>query len=105
MPRTVAWSHLAEQDLRQAYLHMAEDSAERAERLVDTIEASIGTLLEFPGAGRLRAFRSPRAQDIRTWVVRGFPYLIAYRATPSQITVLRILHGARDLTLLEGGEA
>jgi toxin ParE1/3/4 len=84
---------------------MAEDAVEHAERLVDTIEASIRTLLEFPGAGRLRAFRSPRALDIRTWVVRGSPYLIVYRATPSQITVLRILHGARDRMLLSEGEA
>jgi toxin ParE1/3/4 len=30
-------------------------------------------------------------------VVRGFPYIVAYNASTSPPSILRIVHGARDL--------
>ena len=50
-----------------------------AERLLDSLGDSVRFLLENPGAGRLREFRSLRARGVRSWVVRGFhAYRIFY---------------------------
>ncbi|NOT29065.1 MAG: type II toxin-antitoxin system RelE/ParE family toxin [Planctomycetes bacterium] len=71
------------------------------------MEGAVRFLLESPLAGRLREFRSARAQGVRSWPVRDFPnYLILYRPVADDIEVIRFLHGARDLPLLLGeGEA
>lgn len=50
---------------------------------------------------RLRAFpRSARPvagyEDVRRAVVRGFPFVVFYRAGAEQLVVLRVLHAARS---------
>lgn len=101
MAGTVIWHLLAEEDLTEAHLYIGADSPVAAERLLDAVEASVRFLLETPGAGRLREFRSPRAQGVRSWVVKGFQaYLIFYRTAGDDLEVVRFLHGARDLPKL-----
>ena len=78
------------QDLTDAYLHIGAD-----------VEAAVSLLLENPQAGAPREFRSPSAQDIRSWMPREFPnYLIFYRVSGHDIEIVRFLHGARDLPRL-----
>jgi plasmid stabilization system protein ParE len=99
MAGRVIWHRLAEENLTEAYLYIGADSPDAAERLLDAVEQALQFLLENPGAGRLRDFRSPRAQGVRSWVVKGFQsYLIYYR--PAGDDLVRFLHGARDLPRL-----
>lgn len=50
------------------------------------------------GIGKLCGFSNPQLSGIRQYPIRGFKnYLIFYRATESEVEVLRVLHGARDL--------
>lgn len=101
MAGRVIWHRLAEEDLTEAYLYIGADSPAVAERLLDAVEVSVQLLLETPGAGRQRELRSPRAQGIRSWVVKGFQaYLIFYRADGDDLEVVRFIHGARDLPRL-----
>lgn len=101
MARRVSWRRLAEEDLTQAYLYIGADSPYAAERLLDAVEHAVQFLLENPAAGRVREFRSRRARGVRSWVVKGFPaYLICYRSDGSELEVVRVLHGARDLPRL-----
>ena len=107
MKERAIWRSVAEEDLSAAYLHIGAESPEAAERLLDAVESTVRFLLETPLAGRLREFRSARAQDVRSWPVRDFSsYLIFYRPVAEDIEVIRLLHGARDLPLLlDEGEA
>jgi toxin ParE1/3/4 len=94
----VTWRSIAIRDLGEAYEFIAADSPESAERLLDAVEKAIDLLLENPGAGRLRSFRSPRVRGIRSWAVRGFAsHLIFYRVAGGDLEIVRFLHGARDL--------
>jgi len=71
MARRVIWHRLAEADLTEVYLHIGAGSPSAAERLLDAVDDAVQMLLESPGAGRRREFRSPRAEGMRSWVVRG----------------------------------
>lgn len=51
-----------------------------------------------PGIGKFCRFSNPKLSGIRQYPVRVFKNcLIFYRATESEVEVLRVLHGARDL--------
>lgn len=49
---------------------------------------------------------NPRLQGLRKWGIRGFEkYLIFYLVSEELITIVRIIHGSRDIpTILEQEE-
>ena len=53
--------------------------------------------------GKLCQFPHPNLADIRQQSIKGFrKYLIFYRITESEIDILRVIHGARDIeTILD----
>ena len=53
--------------------------------------------------GKLTDFTHPDLADIRQQSIKGFrKYLIFYRITESEIDILRVIHGARDIeTILD----
>ena len=54
-----------------------------------------------PGIGKPSRFSNPTLADIRQYSIKGFGrYLIFYRATDSGVEILRVLHGARDLSAI-----
>ena len=81
-------------DLREIWLHIAvgsgTDVAERcAWRIDDTIRRIIGI---HPASGRRRPEFGP---DVRSLPI--VPYVAFYRIEAKRVTVLRVLHGRRDL--------
>lgn len=68
-----------------------------AARFVDAWGECLLLMAEYPEAGSPRLGSELGATDIRTLPLRGFPYLAFYRFTQRGITVLRILHSARDI--------
>ena len=56
----------------------------------ERIEESIERLLQFPEIGR-----TGRVSGARELVISDTPYIAAYRIKGQDITVLRVLHGAR----------
>jgi toxin ParE1/3/4 len=73
---------------------LAERNIQAAERLLERAEHLVGLLDDFPLMGRRR---DDLGSGLRSMPVRGFPYLIFYRADAGGVVVLRILHGARRL--------
>lgn len=55
-----------------------------------TIEAAINALADLPGQGR-----PGRIAGTRERVIPGFPFIVAYRVTPTTIDILAILHAAQ----------
>ena len=77
---------------------IARDSLEFALRFVESVEATLSWLADFPGAGAPFHSDAPELQNIRTFRVKDFPnHIIFYRRHADAIEVIRIIHGARDL--------
>lgn len=82
----------ARDDLIGIGRYIARDSPAAADRFVDRLAATSGSLAEQPGIGRPH----PTRRELRLF--RVGEYLILYREVPDGIEVLRYLHGRRDLT-------
>ena len=85
-------SPLAELDLEEIWLYVAQDSGiDTADRLIEEITKRFALLATHPDAGRLR-------EDIAAGV-RSFPvknYLVYYKTHTQGIMFARVLHGKRD---------
>ncbi len=91
--RRVLASPAAVRDLEDIWDYIAERNPGAADRLIDRIQKVLPKLASLPGMGHQRADVSdPR---YRFWVVR--PYLIAYRFDESSLTVVRVIHGRRNV--------
>lgn len=86
----------AEQDLLDAWLHVAANNPDAADALIDTLHSAAQTLAGTPLIGRERP---ELASGIRSWPT-ATPWLIFYVAEPVGITVIRVLHHARDIPSL-----
>lgn len=64
-------------------------------RLIGRIEAACRSVCEFPQAGPARDTLAPGLR-----VTFEGRYAIYYRFTESELAIVRVLHGARDLTAL-----
>jgi plasmid stabilization system protein ParE len=61
--------------------------------VLDTIEQEANTLSLQPKMGRMRP---ELGKGVRSWPT-STPYILFYEATDSNLTVLRVLHHARDV--------
>lgn len=90
---SVTLTKSAQTDLLEAWLYIAEENQQAADRVLDDIESEANTLLRQPLMGRAR----PELGDgVRTWPT-STPYILFYLADDEGITVLRVLHHARDV--------
>ncbi len=83
----------AETDLEDAWAYIAAKNADAADRLVDAILEASRMHVRFPNMGQMRNELRP---GLRCFVVS--PYVVYYRSLDDTIEILRILHGARDVT-------
>ncbi|MBP6013693.1 MAG: type II toxin-antitoxin system RelE/ParE family toxin [Alphaproteobacteria bacterium] len=80
-------------DLTAAYTYLSDHNPPAADRFFDEVEITIELLAAFPAIGRARGELRRGVRSIRLW---RFPYIVFYRAAPGQVTMLRIVHAARD---------
>jgi plasmid stabilization system protein ParE len=93
----VTLSQSAHNDLLEAWLYIAEDNQPAADKLLDAINKEANTLALQPLMGRAR----PELADcLRSWPT-STPYLLFYLADEVGITVLRVLHHARDVRQID----
>ncbi len=91
-------------DLVEHYVFLAESAGlETAERFLARAEASFRELGRFPEMGARIDLRNAALLGLRRWKVKEFEtFLIFYLAGPSEVTIVRVLQGARDwLALIE----
>lgn len=94
--RRVLFGLQARRDLDEIWTYIAQDSVDAAEKVVDHVERAVRQLALSPGMGHQR--RELRGRRYRVWAVHS--YLMIYRYGPKTLTVVRIVHGARDLRRL-----
>jgi len=82
----------ADNDLLQISSYLSERSAQATQSILDDINRCLVSLTSFPLRG------SPRpdlGRDVRSVIVS--PYLVFYAARRDHVTILRVLHGSRDI--------
>jgi plasmid stabilization system protein ParE len=96
----VRWSLTAAEDLRLLEEWIARDSPLNAVDFTDRLIASVERLADLPLSGRkVREFDDDSVREI---IFRG--YRIVYLLKGSQMTILRVVQGARDLRKLSQQE-
>jgi len=94
---SVIFAQSAQTDLLEAWLFIAENNLNAADHILDTIEQEVSLLATQPLMGRTR----PELGDsIRSWPT-ATPYILFYLVDGAGITVVRVLHHARDLRQIE----
>jgi toxin ParE1/3/4 len=81
----------AERDLDEIWLHIARDNADAANHFVDELAARFVLIGSSPEMGRSRDELKP---GVRSHPVGN--YVIYYRVTRAYISILHVIHGARD---------
>lgn len=97
--RRLQFAPQARADLIDIFTYVARDHPRRAGSFVDELEARCADLTAFPDSGRPRPELAPG--------LRSKPhgrYLIFYTPDEETVRIERILHGARDLEALFGGD-
>jgi toxin ParE1/3/4 len=79
-------------DCAEIWHYIALDNPAAATRLIQLFDQKIATLSEFP---RIGASREEVRSGVRSLPVRN--YVLYYRAGESKLTLLRVLHGARNV--------
>src|SRR5262249_16515212 len=91
------FSPQAWQDTLEIVAYIGVDNPEAAARFVPALEETCVQLAALPGMGSVRNFQRKDLQGVRILPVTGFEnYLVFYVAAGTSMTVLRILHAARD---------
>ena len=78
---------------------MENAGIEIAERFLASFDGTIELIAKCPSIGRLRAFLSPGLAGVRSkTTLKPFSvHLVFYRFDKGEISIERVLHGARDL--------
>ncbi|HMS83762.1 MAG TPA: type II toxin-antitoxin system RelE/ParE family toxin [Nitrospira sp.] len=104
---TVHQHAAARRDLVEQFFYLAgEAGLETAERFLTNAEASFNDLARQPMIGAPVTLRHPDLAGIRKWRIKDFEnHLIFYIPQPDGVTIVRVLHAARDWWSLLGLES
>jgi toxin ParE1/3/4 len=61
------------------------------------LDKAVTVLRQEPNAGSTRWSIDARETALRSWPVKGFPYLVFYTHGPHGVDVVRVLHTSRDI--------
>jgi len=94
----------ARRDLVEHYVYLAENAGiEVADSFLRHLAESISEIGRNPAIGSSVISESPRLQGLRKWPVRDFEnVLIFYLLRNSDVSIIRVLHGAQDWWSLLG---
>jgi toxin ParE1/3/4 len=85
-------------DLIELATYIAEDNMDASDRFLVAAEETFKQLVQTPKMGKRCQFSHPNLIDVRQQAIKGFKrYLIFYRLIDSEVEILRVIHGARDI--------
>jgi toxin ParE1/3/4 len=85
-------SAAADNDLMSICSYLHQQSPQAAESIAGAVDRCFQNMSSFPFSG---SSRPELGQDVRSVLV--LPYVIFYAVRSDQITVLRVLHGSRNI--------
>jgi plasmid stabilization system protein ParE len=87
----------AEDDLLDIWSYIARDNLDAADRVERAVFLACDLLAASPLLGRVR--KEVTQHDVRFWLVHPYPnYLIVYDPETKPLQIVRIIHGARDIS-------
>jgi len=86
----VRWTTPAREQFVSAYEYLASENRAAAARTADKIWGSTKLLARHPMAGR-----EGRVARTRELVIRGTPFVVAYRVERNEVSILAVMHAAR----------
>jgi toxin ParE1/3/4 len=88
----------AKQDLVEHFAYLVDHAGlDTAERFLSSAEESFDLLAPLPEMGPQLMFRHPDLRGLRKWRVTNFEnVLIFYQPDADGVTIVRVLHAARD---------
>ena len=93
----IVYTSSARLDLLEAWLFIAEDNLNAADQMLETINENISMLAQRPLLGRER----PELHEgLRSWATKT-PYILYYAPEPDDLTLIRVLHHARDIQSID----
>jgi plasmid stabilization system protein ParE len=95
--RRVVWTRAARRDIEGIVAYIAEGNPSAAQAVRTRLHDAVASL------GVLPTGRPGRATSTYEKIVRGLPYIVAYSLNANAdglqtLTILRLIHGARDWT-------
>jgi toxin ParE1/3/4 len=88
-------SQLAEQDLEDIWVYLAQNNQIAADKQIANILNRLPMLAQFPDMGQVR---DDLVEKLRSFLVK--PYIVFYIKLDDGIEVVRILHHSRDIDRL-----
>ncbi len=100
--REIVLRDTAKADILEVFIYLAtKASAEVADSFLDALEIAWRLLETFPSVGIELSGYSSDIRTLRRWPVPKFTnYLVYYRLHASNVDILRVLHGSRDIRML-----
>ncbi len=94
----------ARRDLIEHFVYLAENAGiDTAERFLANAEASFSDLARQPMIGAPLTLSHPGLAGMRKWRIKDFDnHLIFYQPRPDGVSIVRVLHAARDWWSLLG---
>lgn len=86
----IVWTRRSIRNLDDISDYIASRSPKGADRPLREMRERVSILASFPEAGR-----PGRAPDTRELVIQGTTYIVVYRATPTMVSVLAVVHTSR----------
>jgi toxin ParE1/3/4 len=86
----VHWTTPAREQFVSAYEYIAGENRAAAARTADRIWKNTEVLASHPMAGR-----EGRVAGTRELVIRGTPFIVAYRLERNEVQILAVMHAAR----------
>jgi len=86
----VRWTTPAKEQFVSVYEYIGEENRSAAARTADEIWESTQLLGRHPMAGRVG-----RVEGTRELVIRGTPFVVAYKVEKSEVWILAVVHSAR----------
>ena len=87
--------------VEQADWYEEQSGAELTRRWGKAVTSAVLRIIDYPRAGAISKFQHSELSNVRRVLIPGFPkHLIFYQLRKSEILILRIVHGARDLESL-----
>lgn len=89
--------HQFELDLEEAAAYyLAEAGIDTPLRFIDAVEALVYRLVRHPGLGSSH-YADESNPELRSFALKGFPYVDFFARTGDRILFWRLLHGERDI--------
>jgi len=94
----VQWPRV-ERDLAEHYAYIAQDKVGPAERLLVVANEALDRLARNPSIGTVWKSSRPHLKDLHFYPLPApyRSYIVFYQVTETQLEVIAVLHGARNL--------